>query len=406
MSKVPRDFSQDHPKTLLVCTYAPNNQIGNVDYYCEEFLSLVKTLGMPYDEVFTMKLRATDNNMFLTKGKLEELTKFCQDNEIEQAVISETLSPVQERNLEGVLGCTLWDRQRLILEIFKKSAHSSEGKIQVEMAEIDYLKTRIIGRGKELAQQAGLIGQKGPGETLKEEIKRHFTEKIRQAKKRLETLERSRDPRVFPIVDAIINGQSDMKAFNDDDVRYIRDLGLLKINSYEIANPIYEEVIPRILTRSIQQQITEKVLFYQNPNGSLNMHKLLQKFTQFYRENSASLLEDFQYKESGPHLLLMSFLQRIINGGGWVQREYALNRKRVDLVVLWRDQHIVIELKVDKGPATLQEGLVQTAEYMDISGATEGHLVMFSPNKKKSWDKKIYTKEEIVNNKRIFVWGM
>lgn len=180
-------------KTLLVGVYTPHNQIGNPEYYYEEFLSLVNTLGMHYDQTYFMKVRSTDNNMFLTKGKLEELRNVCLEHSIEHVVFSELLSPLQERNLETALGPSVSDREKLILEIFKKSAQTSEGKIQVEMAEIDYLKTRIIGRGHELAQQAGILGAKGPGETAKEELKRHFAEKLRQAKKRLETLERSRE---------------------------------------------------------------------------------------------------------------------------------------------------------------------------------------------------------------------
>jgi GTP-binding protein HflX len=182
-----------HPKTLLVGVYTPNNQIGNQDYYNEEFLSLVHTLDLPYDLTYFMKLRAPDNNMFLTKGKLEELTKFCSENKVELVYFSENLHPLQERNLEAALGCSVSDRSRIILEIFKKSAHSSEGRIQVEMAEINHYKTRIIGRGVEMSQQAGILGNKGPGETAKEDLRRHIEEKIRQARKRLETLERSRN---------------------------------------------------------------------------------------------------------------------------------------------------------------------------------------------------------------------
>jgi GTP-binding protein HflX len=188
-SYIPGEYT---PKTLIVGVYTPNNQIGDPQYYYDEFLSLVHTLGLTYHETYFMKLRAPDNNMFLSKGKLEELTKFCTENKIEIIYFSETLSCVQERNLEGAIGCNVADRSRIILEIFKKSAHSSEGKIQVEMAEINYYKTRIIGRGIEMSQQAGILGGKGPGETYKEDLRRHFEEKIRQARKRLETLERSR----------------------------------------------------------------------------------------------------------------------------------------------------------------------------------------------------------------------
>lgn len=182
-----------HPKTLLLCVFTPDNKIGNPTYYYEEFLNLVNTLGMPYDEVLQIKLRAVDNNHFFTKGKMAEVTAFCQEHEIEEIIISELLTPIQERNLEDVLGCTVFDRERLILEIFKNSAKTSEGKIQVEMAEIEFMRTRLIGKGKEYAQQAGFIGGRGPGETIKEEIKRHFAEKYRQSKKKLDTLQKARE---------------------------------------------------------------------------------------------------------------------------------------------------------------------------------------------------------------------
>jgi GTPase len=182
----------EHPKALLVGVYSQHNQIGNADYYYEEFLSLINTLGIHYDHTHFMKLRSADNNMFLTKGKLEEVIRVCSEHKIQKAYFSTLLSPLQERNLEKALGCDVLDRERIILEIFKKSAHTAEGKVQIEMAEIDYLKTRIIGRGRELAQQAGFIGNKGPGETLKEELKRIFADKLRLAQKHMATLERSR----------------------------------------------------------------------------------------------------------------------------------------------------------------------------------------------------------------------
>ncbi|HSC25476.1 MAG TPA: AAA-like domain-containing protein [Candidatus Babeliales bacterium] len=214
------------------------------------------------------------------------------------------------------------------------------------------------------------------------------------------------EPRVRYIIDAIIGAQSDLKIFPFDDVQYVRDLGLIKLHSFDIANPIYQEIIPRALTQTTQERIRESALFYQNLDRSLNMQKLLTKFTEFYRENSATWLADFQYKESGPHLLLMAFLQRVINDGGTLHREYALDRKRVDLLLHWHDQKIVIELKVKRSSKTLTEGLQQTAEYMDISNATEGHLVVFDGNLEKTWDEKIYHRIEHVGSKTIYVWGL
>jgi GTPase len=191
--KIPFSTADIHPKTLLVGVYVPHNKISIIDHYFDEFLSLVKTLGLQYDDTRFIKLRHVDKNNFLSKGKLEELVEVCNENNIEEVLFSEPLSPLQERNLEDFMECSVFDRQRLILEIFKKSAQTAEGKIQVQMAEINYLKTRLIGKGKEYAQQAGFIGTKGPGETIKEEIRRHFAEKMRQSKKRLETLAKSRN---------------------------------------------------------------------------------------------------------------------------------------------------------------------------------------------------------------------
>ncbi len=219
-----------------------------------------------------------------------------------------------------------------------------------------------------------------------------------------------KEPRVRHIIDAIIMGEDIPQDFPIDDIQYVIDLGLVaKYNQrLDIANPIYKEIIPRELNYSTQLTITQQASWYQNNDGSLNMHKLLEAFTQFYRENSNIWLEKFDYKESGPHLLLMAFLQRIINGGGKIHREYALGRKRVDLLVEWLagKQRIVIELKVKRGKKTINEGLVQTAEYMDTNNATEGHLVVFDRALDKSWDEKIYYKQEHIGNKIISVWGM
>jgi hypothetical protein len=102
-----------------------------------------------------------------------------------------------------------------------------------------------------------------------------------------------------------------------------------------ISNPIYQEVLPRELIATTQQTITQKTIWYLRSDGTLDMQKLLEAFTQFFREHSDAWLEKFDYKEAGPHLLLMAFLQRIINGGGKIHREYALGRKRMDLLVEW-----------------------------------------------------------------------
>ncbi len=185
--------AQMRPKRLALGIFAPYNKTNTPDFYYQEFLSLLSTANIEYEESLFLKLRQTDNNTFFTKGKMQEVSDFCHEHAIKEIIISELLSPIQERNLEDATSCTVFDREYLILDIFSKSAKTSEGKIQVEMAEIEFMKTRIIGKGREYAQQAGFIGGRGPGETLKEEIKQHFAEKYRQSRKKLVILSNSRE---------------------------------------------------------------------------------------------------------------------------------------------------------------------------------------------------------------------
>lgn len=191
-TKKTMDTAKMYPKTLVLGVYTPDNRVTDMHYYFEEFLSLIATLEMPYDESLFFKVREVDKRYFFTKGKMQEVVDYCNEHEIEQIIFSEILTVTQERNLEDAIDCAVFDRERLILEIFKKSAKTSEGKIQVEIAEMEYMRTRLMGKGQEFAKAAGYISGRGPGETIKEEIRRHYADKARQAKKRLETLQRAR----------------------------------------------------------------------------------------------------------------------------------------------------------------------------------------------------------------------
>jgi hypothetical protein len=205
-------------------------------------------------------------------------------------------------------------------------------------------------------------------------------------------------------------------------------LGLIRRKpSVMIANPIYRENIPRALTSVTQDTLAQEPLWYIRADGRLEMSKLLAAFQQFFRENSEAWLERFDYKEAGPQLLLQAFLQRIVNSGGRVEREYGLGRRRTDLLVLWRwnegermkvtdsphaypssFQRIVIELKILHGSQerTFAEGLAQTWEYADRCAAEEAHLVIFDRTPGKAWEEKIFCREETYKRRTITVWGM
>jgi GTP-binding protein HflX len=182
-----------HPKTLIVAIHAPYNKTADIESYFQEFLNLVKSNKTEYDEALYIKLREIDPGYFLTKGKLEEVKKIVDEKKIEEVIFSEPLSVQQERNLHDYLHCHIYDRTRLILEIFEKSAHTAEGKLQVAIAMLQFDKARLAGQGIYLSQQAGKIGARGPGETLKERETRHIENAILKWKKQLESAEKTRE---------------------------------------------------------------------------------------------------------------------------------------------------------------------------------------------------------------------
>ena len=195
------------------------------------------------------------------------------------------------------------------------------------------------------------------------------------------------------------------------DLEYARDLGLLaRDDSPRIANPIYREVVPRELITAIQGDLLLQQSWYVNSEGGLELAKLLADFQDFFRQHSEHWLRRIDYIEAGPQLLLQAFLQRVINGGGRVTREYALGRGRTDLLVTWptasRRQRFVIECKILRGnlETLIRKGLAQTAEYTDRVAADEGHLVLFNHDKK-LWSDKAFRRSATLNGTPIQIWG-
>ncbi len=222
-----------------------------------------------------------------------------------------------------------------------------------------------------------------------------------------------KEERVRRVLLPILQGEMISAEIPDDDIQYVIDLGLVvREGQLRIANPIYQEVIPRQLTSSTQDMLSQESAWYVREDGRLDMTKLLAAFQEFFRENSEMWLERFHYREAGPQLLMQAFLQRIVNGGGSVAREYGLGTRRTDLLVTWTypggTQKAVIELKVrwKSLERTLGDGLRQTSEYMDRTMTAEGHLVIFERTPGKPWEEKIYVREEPFEGKMITVWGM
>ncbi len=222
-----------------------------------------------------------------------------------------------------------------------------------------------------------------------------------------------REARVRRVIEPILAGDADPELLPPDDVDYVLDLGLVdRINGQlAIANATYREVIPRQLTYSTTLTISQNPAWYLRTDGRLDDRKLLAGFQAFFREHSEHWLERFDYQEAGPQLLLQAFLQRIVNGGGRIEREYGLGRGRTDLMVIWPYpggvQRIVIELKIlhKSLERTLADGLAQTGEYLDRTGQGARHLVIFDRSAR-PWEEKIYQREETCQGRTITVWGM
>lgn len=186
--------TKQFPRTLILGIHAPYNRTLDVSSYFDEFMNLIDTNGTPYDVENFIKLRTVDQAYFLTKGKLIELKNLIEEHKIENLIISEALTPRQERNLTNYLDCSILDRTRLILEIFEKSAHSAEGKTQVAIAKLQYEKSRLTGKGIHLSQQTGVFGLRGgAGETLKEQELRQINQAMDKAKRQLKKMQQARD---------------------------------------------------------------------------------------------------------------------------------------------------------------------------------------------------------------------
>lgn len=219
--------------------------------------------------------------------------------------------------------------------------------------------------------------------------------------------------RVRRVIEPLLSGGEELE-FSERDIEYVRDLGLIAADDpVRIANPIYAEVVPRELTADTQRRIIAQRTWYVESEGSLNLGKLLAAFQSFYRKHSESWVERLEYKEAGSQLLLHAYLQRIINGGGFVEREYGLGRGRTDLLVIWPNNetcsHYVVDCKIRYGSleTAIDRGVEQTAAYMEQCDASEGHLVIFDRSTSRGWDEKIFHRcEQSKSRKRIEVWGM
>jgi hypothetical protein len=226
-------------------------------------------------------------------------------------------------------------------------------------------------------------------------------------------LERLKESRVRLVIQSILLGDVNIpNEASDDDRRYVLDLGLVKDNgsgNLAAANPIYQEIIMRLLTSRHER------LFMDMPslttsnrwvNGDkLDMTSLMKAFQEFWRENSGTLKDPNDYDEALALLVLNAFFQRLLNGGvDLLRREYALGRRRLDILVRYKDVAYPVEVKI-RHHQGLEASLEQIRKYMDGCGAREGWLVIFDRKSKKPWEAKISWETREVDGAIIHLVG-
>src|ERR1700712_3964370 len=165
---------------------------GKIDFDAslEELSLLAQSAGAHPAVTLTGRRSSPDAKMFVGSGKVEELRLACEANDVELVIFNHALAPAQQRNLETALDRRVIDRTSLILDIFAQRARSHEGKLQVELAQLQYLSTRLIRAWTHLERQKGGIGLRGPGETQLETDRRLIGERIKALKARLIKLRR------------------------------------------------------------------------------------------------------------------------------------------------------------------------------------------------------------------------
>ena len=221
-------------------------------------------------------------------------------------------------------------------------------------------------------------------------------------------MERLREPRVRRIVEPLILGDCADVSYNDEDYRYILDLGLLVVDRGSLvpANRMYAEIIGRYLSRGEQDSMMRSIpnIPWATANG-LDMSGLMAAFQAFWRENSGADRRAYEYGEATPHLVLMAFLQRVTNGSGHIIREMALGSGRLDLCVEFRGKRYAIEVKTSRNFAG-EKSFAQLAGYLDTLGLTEGWMAIFDEGKLKSWEARLYSRDVEFGGKTLHLIGL
>jgi len=185
--------NQRKERAIVVSLAYKGKPINDAEESLEELKTLTASAGAEVVYTLLQEREARDPAYFIGKGKVQNLNLLCKDLNADMAVFDESLSASQRHNLEKILNIKLLDRTQIILDIFAQRARSREGKLQVELAQLRYIASRLIGKGKELSRLGGGIGTRGPGEQKLEVDKRRIKKRIQIIMKELEKVRSHRE---------------------------------------------------------------------------------------------------------------------------------------------------------------------------------------------------------------------
>lgn len=177
----------------IAAAVLPTQKKWEVEESLSELEMLAKTAGAIVKGRFVQKIARVNSGTYIGKGKVEEIAETVKKNKIDLVIFDEELSPVQVRNLEKSISVKIIDRTALILDIFASRAKTATAKTQVELAQLEYLMTRLTRQWTHLSRQKGGIGTKGPGETQIETDRRLISRRISVLKERLKKIEKQRN---------------------------------------------------------------------------------------------------------------------------------------------------------------------------------------------------------------------
>lgn len=179
-----------YEKAILIGLITQNQDEEKAKEYLDELEFLTYTAGGEVLKRYMQKMQKPNPKTFIGTGKLEEVRKFVEENEIGAAIFDDELSPAQQKNIEKILKCKIIDRTNLILDIFAQRAQTSYASTQVELAQYEYLLPRLAGMWTHLERQRGGIGMRGPGETEIETDRRIVRDRIALLKEKLKTIDK------------------------------------------------------------------------------------------------------------------------------------------------------------------------------------------------------------------------